>query len=207
MSELMGAFADGSAADAINQFHIPEIFLAIVGVLAITIAYFYMKDKDSASYKALVAVGAIAGIIMVLMCLSSSLKGYLPTMIIVLVASFALISRPFRDAPFAIIIALLFGAIVYMSLGNLTGNLDFLASGWPRVVIAIVVALIVFVLLHFVESIFQLFAKLFNWWPVLSVLGILCIVEAICVGLGYGSIIDMIMGRLRDTETIFAAFL
>ncbi len=187
-----------SIVDVLNQNHIPEIFLGFVGILALVITYYYVSDKNKAVYDVLVLIGVIAGIIMAFLCASSSLKATLPTLIIVTIASFALIIRPFRDIKFMIVVALFIMVIVYILLGKVTGNLDFLASGWPRLIVAFVAGAIVYMLLVFVQDAVLFLGKVFNAWPVLAVLGILCIAEAICVGLGYGSIINIIMGHMMD---------
>lgn len=198
MSELgIALTANNSVIDTLNQYHIPEVFLGIVGLLMIIIGYCYLKHKDSSAYKLLVAIGVVAGVVMVILCLSSSLKGSLPTLLIVLVASFALIIRPFRNLKFAIVFALLVAALVFVSLGNLSGNLAFLSSIWPRVIIALVAGLIVYILLVLLQNLTLFFAKVFNLWPVLFILGIVCILEAVCVGMGYGSIINMIIGQMK----------
>ena len=183
--------------DALNQNHIPEIFLIVVGVIALVITYLYLKDRESAEYKTAVTIGIVAGVIMALLCVSSTLKGDLYTLILVAIASFALIIRPFRDVKFAIILALMAMVVVYIALGSMTGSLEALSSGWPRIICAFVVGAIVYMLLGFLQDLVLLFAKIFNAWPVLGILGVICIIEAVCILLGYGSFIDMIVNALK----------
>ena len=45
---------------------------------------------------------------------------------------------------------------------------------------------------NFAEAIVKLFGKVLNWWPLLFVLGLVCIVEAALMYMGYGSILDYI---------------
>lgn len=187
--------------DILNQNHVPEILLIIVGVIALVIAYLYVKDSESAEYKATVIIGIVAGVIMALLCVSSTLKGDLYTLILVSIASFALIIRPFRDLKFAIILALMAMVVVYIALGSMTGSLEVLSSGWPRIICAFVVGGIVYMLLGFLQDLVLLFAKIFNAWPILAVLGIICIIEAVSILLGHGSFIGMIIDIINSNRT------
>ena len=58
---------------------------------------------------------------------------------------------------------------------------------------------VVYMVLNFAEAIVKLFGKILNWWPLLFVLGIICVVEAGFMYMGYGSIMDYI-----DTSAITA---
>lgn len=189
-----------SIVDTLNQNHVPEIFLAFVGILAIVIAYLYVKDRENIDYKIVVMIGVIAGIIMAILCATSTLKADKWTLLIVVVASFALIIRPFRDVKIALILALLAMVLVYVGLGSLTGNLEMLSTGWPRIIAAFVVGGIVYMLLGFLQDLMQLFGKLLNAWPVLVILGVICIIEAVCVFTGHGSIIGIILDFLNQNK-------
>ena len=184
-------------ADTLNQYHVPELFLAFVGIMAIVIAYFYVKDREGLNYKVVVFIGVIAGIILAILCTTSTLRTDKWTTIIVVVAAFALIIRPFRDVKIALILALLAMILVYIALGSLTGNLEVLSNGWPRIIAAFVVGGIVYMLLGFLQDLMQLFGKILNAWPLLAILGMICIIEAVCVYTGHGSIISIIMDWLN----------
>ena len=72
---------------------------------------------------------------MVFLCVTC--KAGTGTTIIIAIASFALIIRPFRDVHFAVIIALMAMVIVYILLGDITQEpFDVLNHGWPRIVVA-----------------------------------------------------------------------
>lgn len=45
---------------------------------------------------------------------------------------------------------------------------------------------------NFTEAIVKLVGKIPNWWPLLLVLGLVCIVEICMIYLDYGSILDYI---------------
>ena len=52
-------------SDTLYENNIPEIILILVGVVALFIVYFYLKDKDSGNYKLTVLLGVILGVVMV----------------------------------------------------------------------------------------------------------------------------------------------
>jgi len=189
-----------SIVDTLNANHVPEIFLGVVGIIAILIAYMYVKDKEGAGYKILVLIGVIAGIVMAVLCASSTLKADKWTLLIVVVASFALIIRPFRDVNMALIVALLAMILVYISLGNLSGDLEVLSNGWPRIIVAFIVGGIIYMLLGFLQDLMHLFGKILNAWPLLIILGVICIIEAVCVYTGHGSIIGLLMDFINQNK-------
>ena len=45
---------------------------------------------------------------------------------------------------------------------------------------------------NFAEGLVKMFGKLLNFWPVLLILGLVCIVEAVLMLTGNGSIVDYI---------------
>lgn len=185
------------------QGHVPETILLIGGILAILIALTYASNKDGGKYKILLAIGTLFGILMALAILANENLWRPGTSIIIMIAAFTLAIRPFRNVNFAVVLALLVMCAVYVSLGGMDGfmlfdsiDLSVLASGWPRIIVAFVVGAIVYAIAHFLQAIVQLFGKLLNCWPVLLVLGIICIVEAYSMYMGYASVYDYIMGLL-----------
>ena len=115
----------------------------------------------------------------------------------VAIGGFALLIRPFREVHFAVLFALFVMVLAYILLGDLAGSevydidVSFLAEGWPRIIITVVAGAIAYMITNFAEAIIKLFAKLLNWWPLLFVLGIICVVEGISVYMGYGSIYEI----------------
>ena len=186
-----------SRADTLNSNHIPELVLLLVGIVALFVVYMYLKDNDSPGYKLAVTIGVLMGIIMVAICVVA--KAGTGTTIIIAIACFALIIRPFRDVHFAVILALLVMVIVYLLLGDITQQpFDVLNHGWPRIIVAFVAGSIVYMMLNFLQALVLGAAKVLNAWPILGILGIICIVEAVCWFQGYPSVYDMIVSFVKD---------
>ena len=174
--------------------YLAPIVLLVGGLVALLIVAMYLKDKDSGKYKATVALGFIVGVAIVVLAVIEGFKTELYTTVLIALAAFALIIRPFRDLHIAVVIGIMILVIVYLLLGNLSGNeyLDAISQGWPRIIIAFIAGAIVFGLLRFAEAIVKLAGGILNFWPILFILGLLCIAEACCIYLGYGSIFDYI---------------
>ena len=200
MAEESTSSIDWAAiGDAIVQYHIQEIFLGVVGVVALLIAFMYVKDRESAKYKMMVLLGVIVGALMVAICVLSPVKTATGTTIIIAIGCFALIIRPFRDVHFAVIIALMVMAVVYILLGGITQEpFNVLATGWPRIIAAFVAGSIAYMMLNFAQALVLGCAKILNAWPILIVLAIVCIAEAICVYMGYDSLYDTIVNFAKD---------
>jgi len=184
-------FSFQGISDALTGNHVPEIVTAVAGVLALLIVITYLKNKESITYKFMVFLGLIVGVLLIIISIRVYGTWELYSTMIVIVAGFTLIIRPFREVDFAVIVTLLVMAVVYVSLSGLDGgSLDVLSSGWPQVIATVVVGMFVYMALHFLQAVVKLFGKLLNWWPVLMILGIICIIEALAVYQGYGSIYD-----------------
>lgn len=183
-----------SITDTISA-HIPELALLIGGIIALFVVYTYVKDKNSSKYKVMMALGVIFGVLMIILSVSSYSEWDMFASVVIAITGFTLAIRPFREVHFAAIGALLIMVLAYVFLGGLAGTeLDILAQGWYRVIAAFVVGALAFMIMNFVESIVKLFGKLLNWWPLLAVLAIICIIEAILMFSGYGSLYDFITG-------------
>ena len=188
-----------SLSDTLNSNHVPEIMLAPVGIVALLIVFFYLKDKDSGRYKLMVLLGVIVGALMVVMCVTSPMKTALGTTIIVAIGCFALIIRPFRDVHFAVILAVLVMVVVYLLLGSVTQEpFNVVASNPWRIIVAFIAGSIVYMMLNFLQAIVLGSAKILNAWPVLIVVGVICIAEAVCVYMGYDSVYDTIVNFAKD---------
>ncbi|NLN72125.1 MAG: hypothetical protein GX137_04975 [Thermoplasmatales archaeon] len=179
----------GSALDA---YYVPELALILMGILAILIVRQYLKNKESQAYNLLVFLGVILGAVMLFLTVSYREGWATYTLIIVAIASFAMIIRPFREVHFSALFGLMTAAIVYIYLGSVTGDFEILATGYPRIILAFISGAFVFMLLNFLEQLVQFFGKLLNAWPILLILGLICIAEAVAVLLGYGSIINLL---------------
>ena len=207
-NEESSSFDWQSLSDTLNANHVPEIMLGLVGLIALLIVFFYLKDKDSGKYKIMVLLGVIVGALMVVLCVTSDMKTATGTTIIVAIGCFALIIRPFRDVHFAVIIALMAMAVVYILLGSITEEpFNVVATGWPRIVVAFIAGSIVYMMLNFLQAIVLGTAKILNAWPVLIVVGVICIMEAICVATGHDSIYDTVMSLVKEKSAAEFLFL
>ncbi len=188
---------DVDAIIASIKDHSPEVILILGGLIAILIVFLYLKDDKSFKYKFVMFLGLVAGIAMVYIAAVEWSGLALATAIIVAVGGFALMIRPFREVHFAVLLALFVMIIAYIMLGELNGSLiygldvSFLAIGWPRIIISVVLGAITYMITNFAEAIIKLFGKLLNWWPFLFILGILCVIEGISVYMGYGSVYEI----------------
>ena len=45
-------------------------------------------------------------------------------------------------------------------------------------------------------------AKILNAWPILIVVGVICIAEAICISMGYDSVYDTIVNFAKDKASL-----
>ena len=179
--------------------NLPETILLIGGLLAILIAVFYVKDKDSWKYKGTMVLGFLFGLLMAVEAITTYGEWRLVTSIFVAVAAFALIIRPFREVHFAIILSFFVMVIIYIAMGQFNGymlfdqfDLTVLSEGWPRIIVAFIAGAFVYMITNFAEGLVKMFGKLLNFWPVLLILGLVCIVEAVLMFTGNGSIVDYI---------------
>ncbi len=176
--------------------NLPQVILLIGGLLAVGIAVAYVRDKDSWKYKGLMVLGFLFGVFMAIEAAAFYGDWRMVTSVFVAVAAFTLIIRPFREVHFAVIIGIFVMVLAYIWLGGLTEvsgfDISFLADNPVRIIVAFVIGAIVYGLLNFAEAIVKGVGKILNWWPLLLVLGLVCIVEAAFMFMGYGSITDYI---------------
>ena len=176
--------------------NLPQTILLIGGLLAVLIAVTYVKDKDSWKYKGLVFLGFVFGVFMAIEASAYYGTWAMVTSVFVAVAAFTLIIRPFREVHFAVIIALFVMVLVYIWLGGVTTvsdfDVSFLSENPVRIIVAFILGAVVYGLLNFAEALVKGIGKILNWWPLLLVLGLICIAEAAFMFLGYGSITDYI---------------
>ena len=179
--------------------NLPETILLIGGLLAILIVVFYVKDKGSWKYKGTMVLGFLFGLLMAVEAITTYGEWRLVTSIFVAVAAFALIIRPFREVHFAIILSFFVMVIIYIAMGQFNGymlfdqfDLTVLSEGWPRIIVAFIAGAFVYMITNFAEGLVKMFGKLLNFWPVLLILGLVCIVEAVLMLTGNGSIVDYI---------------
>lgn len=176
--------------------NLPEVTLIVGGIIAILIVATYLKDKDSYKYKFMALIGLVFGVFMAYEAVTNYGEWKLVTSVIVAVAAFAMIIRPFRDVHFAVIIALMVMIIVYMWLGGITEvygiDISFISENPARVILAFIIAGLVYSVLSFGEAIVMGVGKLLNCWPLLLLLGCICVVEGALMLTGNGSIMDYV---------------
>ncbi|MCL2143847.1 MAG: hypothetical protein FWH44_06300 [Methanomassiliicoccaceae archaeon] len=191
--------------DGMMSNNIPEIALAVGGILAVLIAILYIKSRDSFKYKLMMLIGAVFGAVMAVIAFNTYGIWAVTTSIIMAVSAFTLIIRPFRDVHFALLIALMVMVVVYLLLGGLAGTkLEIISEGWPRAGLAFFCGAMVYMMLHMIEAIVKIAGKVMNAWPVLLILGLVCIAEAVMVFAGYGSVYDWMRSFASDNAAFFA---
>ena len=179
------------------QAYLPQIILLLGGLLAVCIALAYAKDKDGGKYKALMAVGFLFGVAMLFEALTMYTTWRTVTAILVALTAYTLIIRPFRNVNFSVIAAMIVVAFVYIWLASFDGyslfgavDLTFLSQGWVRIIVSFIAGAIMYGICSFAEAIVKFFGKLLNCWPILFILGLVCIAEAALMFMGYGSLVD-----------------
>lgn len=184
--------------------NLPETILLVGGIIAILIAVFYVKNKESWKYKIMVFLGLLFGLFMAMEAITSYGYWAWTTSVFVAIAAFALIIRPFREVHFAIILSFFVMVIIYIALGSLAGTMLFdqidltvLSEGWPRIIIAFIAGAFVYLITNFAEELVKMFGKFLNFWPILLVLGFVCVVESILMFTGNESIIDYIQSLMQ----------
>lgn len=103
----MAEFSWDSVVDALHQNNVPELLLILLGIMAVLVVFYYREDKESKTYKAMVAVGVAVGAFMVYVTVFIGTGWTLGTLIVVTLACFTLIVRPFREINFAVVIGLI----------------------------------------------------------------------------------------------------
>ena len=190
-----------SFQDLLNQNYVPEICLAIMGALTLALVFAYRDDKESTTYKVLVGLGVLFGAFMVYVSVAVDTGWTLGTLIICVVTCFTLIIRPFRNVKIELIVGLIVMIWMYMYLGTLDGttidwlvdiDLSFLAGGIPRIVVAVIVGALAYMVTGFATGLAMLVGKILNAWPFLLIISVWCILEAILLFAGYGSVYDFI---------------
>lgn len=191
------------------QDHATELVLLIGGTIAVFVVFFYLKNKHSTQYKFSMFLGVLAGVAMMYVAVAEWSVLNLATAIIVLIGGFALIIRPFREVHFAALLALFIMVITYVLLGSLDGtvllnhlDISFLASGWPRLIVALIIGAIVYMITNFAEELIKVFGKILNWWPLLFILAVICIAEGVSIFMGYGSLYEVYLKYSVDTGNI-----
>ncbi|MBO4502683.1 MAG: hypothetical protein J5707_03385 [Candidatus Methanomethylophilus sp.] len=188
------------------QLGIADVLLLAGGIISLLIVCMYRKDKESGKYKAVMVLGFLIGVAIIAVGAIHYSEWTTFDMVLIFLAAFALVIRPFRKTEIAIIAAVIVMIAVYLYAGTLTGDWEVLSEGTPRIIVAVVAGAFVYMVLNFIEKLADLLGKFLNLWPVLAILGIICIAEAVLLIVNGTSIFDYVE-KYRAGETIIAALM
>ncbi len=162
---------------------VPEVILGLGGLLAFLMAFRYMRAGGGLAYRLKTLLGVIGGLVMMVTvyALQAHATGEwsVISMALLGVTGFALFFRPFRTMNLAVILAIVAAVGLYLFLGTLTDPAwEFLTDDVIRAVIALAAAVIIFTAMRFVQELITFVSKIVNAWPILLLLGLLCMGEA-----------------------------
>jgi hypothetical protein len=107
--------------------------------------------------------------------------------VLLIVTGLGLTLKPISKIPFSALFGLVAGlacvGLLYWFFPLPATVLGF-SSMWIYLAVFLIPALIVFILFKFFEDLTKLFGMILGSWPVLAILGLLCIVEGILLLLG-----------------------
>ena len=186
------------------QLGIADILLLAGGIISLLIVITYRDDKESGKYKAMMVLGFLVGVAIIAVGSIHYNEWTSFDMVLIFLAAFALVIRPFRKVEIAIIAAVIVMIAMYLYLGTLIGDFEVLSEGTPRIILSLVAGAFVYMVLNFVEKLADLLGKFLNLWPVLAILGLICIVEAVLLIVNGTSLFDYIE-EYRSGESLIAA--
>ncbi len=188
------------------QIGIAEALLIAAGLVSILIVMTYRKDKESGKYKAAMVLGVLCGAALIAVGAMHYQEWTTFDMALIFIAGFAMVIRPFRKVEIAIIAAIIVMIALYFYLGTMTGDWAFLAEGTARIIVTIVGGALVYMVFNFVEKVADLVGLILNLWPVLLILGIICIAEGALIIATGSSIFDYVE-KYRAGEAIIACLM
>lgn len=181
---------------------IPEVMLLVGGLVSFLLVHTYRKDKDSTVYKASMVLGVVVGVIMIIFAATSYTNWPLFDSVLIIIAGFALVIRPFRDTDFAIIISLVVMIVAYVYFGQLSGDFEALNNGYPRIILTIVAGALTYMVLNYIQKLAQFLGKLLNMWPILFLMGCICLVEGALIIAGGKTLYDYIQEYQQGEEIL-----
>lgn len=169
--------------------YVPYI-LVIGGIFALLrLIRFFVKDAAETAIKGFEYLGFFAGIILIVTGAASMINQVwsIQVWVLLILTGLGLVLKPISKIPFAALFGLIAGlacvGLLYWFF-PLPETVFGFSSIWIYLAVFLIPALIVFILFKFFEDLTKLFGMILGSWPTLSILGILCIIEAILLMLG-----------------------
>ena len=159
--------------------------LILGGLVAVSkLLGFFIKGSAGSVLKALGYLGIFVGALLlatgviVLLDQTSSIEVWG----LLIVTGLGLVLKPLSKIPFSALLGLVVGllcvGLLYLYF-PLPATVFGVSSLWIYLAVFFIPALIVFLLFRFVEDLMKLFGTVVGSWPVLTVLGFLCIAQGI----------------------------
>jgi len=159
--------------------------LVFGGVVAVSkLAGFFVKGAAGKVLKGLGFLGFFVGVVLLVTGLVVLLEQAwsIDVWVLLLVTGLGLVLKPLSRVPFSALLGLVAGLVcaglLYLYF-PLPATVLGISSLWIYLAVFFVPALIVFLIFKFVEDLARLFGLVLGSWPVLTVLGFLCIVQGI----------------------------
>jgi hypothetical protein len=161
-------------------------FVLVFGgvVAASRLLSFFVKGSAGKVLKGFGYFGFFVGILLLANGLIVLLDGAwsVDVWVLLVVTGLGLVLKPLSKIPFSALFGLVAGLIcaglLYLYF-PLPATVLGVSSMWIYLAVFLVPALIIFLLFKFVEDLTKLFGLILGSWPVLTVLGFLCVVEGI----------------------------
>jgi hypothetical protein len=155
------------------------------GIVAVSkLLSFLIKGSASKVLKGIGYLGIIVGALMlatgVVVLLDQAWS--IDVWVLLIVAGLGLVLRPLSKIPFSALLGLVVGllcvGLLYLYF-PFPATVFGISSMWIYLAVFVIPALIVFFIFKFFEDLTKLFGMVLGSWPVLTVLGFLCIVQGI----------------------------
>jgi hypothetical protein len=155
------------------------------GIVAVSkLLSFFIKGSAGKILKGLGYLGIIVGALLLatgVVVLLDQVWG-IDVWVLLIVTGLGLVLRPLSKIPFSALLGLIVGllcvGLLYLYF-PLPATVFGVSSLWIYLAVFIVPALIVFFIFKFFEDLAKLFGMVLGSWPVLTVLGFLCIAQGI----------------------------
>lgn len=184
--------------DLIELFMIPEtwpgltgqvrtaLLLTVVALTSLAIVRNYRDDPKGLAYKWSMTVGMGVAVLLTAFTVIQYLVGYWGHAMILFsgVFAFALFFRPLIERNIALGIVGLVGMVAYFAIAIFAPG-AFHALGVDGVLLIVVIGItLLYHTLHFAEAGLSWAARIINAWPILAVLSLLAMAEAVLIILG-----------------------